>query len=86
MDFIFAFPDISHIEYSPHPVLDWECNVKLYQATSHERSAALNPQLSRLAAGNYPTPAQVFEEIGWHLTCWLTLALVANLLLAKPGA
>lgn len=68
------------------PALDWECNVKLYPATSHEQSSALDAQLSRHAAGSYPTPGQVFEEIGYHLASWLTLALLANLLLAKPGA
>jgi hypothetical protein len=56
--------------------------VKLYPVTPH----ALNRRLSQRAATEYPTPAQVFEEIGYHLACWLTLALLANLLISKPGA
>jgi hypothetical protein len=45
----------------------------------------LSTRVSRQARENYPTPAQVFEEIGCHFAFWLALAVWANLSLRPPG-
>jgi hypothetical protein len=66
-------------------VLHSERHVKLSPIILRGQSPVLTTQVSRKVSGNYPTPAQIFEEIGWHLTGWLTLALLANLLLKPAG-
>jgi hypothetical protein len=59
--------------------------LKLSPIVPHGHLPALATQVSRQSTENYPTPAQIFEEIGCHLVCWLTLAVLANLLLKPAG-
>jgi hypothetical protein len=59
--------------------------VKLSPIIPRGPSLVLTTQVSRQAGENYPTPAQIFEEIACHLAWWLTLAVLANLLLKPVG-
>jgi hypothetical protein len=66
-------------------MLHSEPHVKLSPIILRGQSPVLTTQVSRQASENYPTPAEIFEEIGCHLACWLTLAVLANLLLKPAG-
>jgi hypothetical protein len=62
-----------------------ERHVKLSPIVPQGRSPVLTTDVSPQANEKYPTPVQIFEEIGCHLALWLTLALLANLLLKPAG-
>jgi hypothetical protein len=86
MEFICTSPQcLPHITPWGLNVLHSERHVKLSPIILRGRSPVIATQVSRQAGENYPTPAQIFEEIGCHLAFWLTLALMANLLLRTTG-